>query len=171
MRADQLIENVMKLDSRIRFVGVMEKSGHLYVSVTKDGIQQHLSGRNPEISMSQSVYIVDLRKMFVGELGNLQSVVYIHDNVKIFSIPVKEHVLAISTESVVGVDGLVEKVMGYIKSVEGELSLYPPSNVVTPEKKEMLRNLLESGISEDLIAEQLDLEVDTVKAIINEIHG
>jgi hypothetical protein len=171
MRAEQLVKNILNLDARIRFVGVMEKSGHLYVSVTKDGLQQYLSGRNPEISMSQSVYIVDLRKMFVGELGSLQSIVYIHDKVKIFSMPIKEHVLAVSTESMVNVDELVEKITRYVKSVEGELSLYPPSNVVDPEKKESLRNLLESGISEDLIAEQLDLDVSTVQAIVHEIRG
>jgi len=171
MRAEQLVKNIMNLDAQIRFVGVMEKSGHLYVSVTKDGLQQYLSGRNPEISMSQSVYIVDLRKMFVSELGSLQSVVYIHDKVKIFSMPIKEHVLAVSTESIVNVDELVEKIARYIKSVEDELSLYPPSNMVNPEKKESLRNLLESGISEDLIAEQLDLDISTVRAIVHEIRG
>jgi orotate phosphoribosyltransferase-like protein len=58
----------------------------------------------------------------------------------------------------------------YIKSIEDELSLYPPSNVVNEEKKEALRNLHHSGISEDLIAEQLDLDVNTVKMLIAEIR-
>jgi orotate phosphoribosyltransferase-like protein len=40
---------------------------------------------------------------------------------------------------------------------------------VNQEKKEMLRNLHESGISEDMIADQLDLDVNTVKMIIEEI--
>jgi DNA-binding NarL/FixJ family response regulator len=39
---------------------------------------------------------------------------------------------------------------------------------VNPEKKEILRNLHHSGISEDLIAEQLDLDVNTVKMLIAE---
>jgi DNA-binding CsgD family transcriptional regulator len=40
---------------------------------------------------------------------------------------------------------------------------------VNEEKKEALRNLHHSGISEDLIAEQLDLDVNTVKMLIAEI--
>ncbi len=147
----------------------MEKSGHLHASVRKDGAEKYLKGRNPEISLAQSAYIVDLRKMFTQELGNLRSVAYGHDKVKLISMPVKEHVLVISTEPKVDTDQLVEKVVKYVRSVEGELSLYPPSNVVNEEKKEALRNLHDSGIAEELIAEQLDLDVNTVKMLIAEI--
>jgi hypothetical protein len=170
MKAEQFSKNVLLLDPQIRFAGVMEKSGHLHAGVRKEGAEEYLKGRNPEISFAQSAYIVDLRKMFAQELGSLRSVIYVYDKVKLISMPVKEHVLVISTEPGVESDALVEKVSKYIKSVESELSLYPPSNVVNEEKKEALRNLHHSGISEDLIAEQLDLDVNTVKMLIAEIR-
>jgi DNA-binding NarL/FixJ family response regulator len=65
---------------------------------------------------------------------------------------------------------LCEKILKYIISVENELSLYQPANIVNPEKKEILWNLHQSGISEDLIAEQLDLDVNTVKMLIAEVR-
>src|SRR5919197_2257581 len=102
-------------------------------------------------------------------LGTLKSVIYTYDKVKLISIPVMDHVLVISTEPMVVLDKLVEKILSYIKSVESELSLYPPANIVNEEKKEALRNLHHSGISEELIAEQLDLDVNTVKMLITEI--
>ena len=169
MKAEQFSKNVLSLDPEIRFAGVMEKSGHLYAGVRKNGTEEYLKGRSPEISLAQSAYIVDLRKMFTQELGNLKSVVYDYDKVKLISMPVKEHVLVISTEPGVNSDHLVDKVIKYVKSVESELSLYPPGNIVNEEKKEALRNLHHSGISEDLIAEQLDLDVNTVKMLIAEI--
>lgn len=169
MKAEQLVKSVLALDPDIRFAGVMEKSGHLHASVRKNDTEEYLKGRNPEISLAQSAYIVDLRKMFTQELGNLRSVAYGYDKVKLISMPVKEHVLVISTEPRVDTDQLVEKVSKYVKSVEGELSLYPPSNIVNEEKKEALRNLHHSGISEELIAEQLDLDINTVKMLIAEI--
>jgi len=169
MKAEQFAKNVLALDHDIRFAGVIEKSGHLHASVRKDGAEEYLKGRNPEISLAQSAYIVDLRKMFTQELGNLKSVAYGYDKVKLISMPVKEHVLVISTEPKVNTDQLVEKVVKYVRSLEGELSLYPPSNVVNEEKKEALRNLHDSGIAEELIAEQLDLDVNTVKMLIAEI--
>jgi hypothetical protein len=92
-----------------------------------------------------------------------------YDKVKLINFPVKDHLLVISAEPGVRVDELSEKVFKYIISVEDELSLYPPANIVNPEKKEILRNLHQSGISEELIAEQLDLNVNTVKMLIAEI--
>jgi orotate phosphoribosyltransferase-like protein len=54
--------------------------------------------------------------------------------------------------------------------VESDLSLYPPSNIINNEKKEVVRNLHFSGISEDMIADQLDLDINTVKMLIQEIN-
>jgi hypothetical protein len=168
MKAEQFSKNILALDPMIRFAGVMEKSGHLYAGSQREGIEEHLKGRNPEISYTQSAYIVDLRKMFSQELGELKTVTYIYDKVKLANFPVKDHLLVISAEPAAKVDELYKKILTYIASVEDELSLYPPSNIINPEKKEVLWNLHQSGISEDLIAEQLDLDVNTVKMLIAE---
>lgn len=169
MKAEQFLSNILTLDPHIRFAGVMEKSGHLYASVWREGVEEFLKGRNPEISLAQSVYIVDLRKMFTEDLGNLKAITYLYERVTALSIPVKDHVLAVSADAAMGADALVSKILSYINSVQAELSLYPPGNVVNAEKKEALRNLLDSGIGEDLIAEQLDLDVNTVKHLIAEM--
>ena len=169
MKSEQFLKNILSLDPQIRFAGVMEKSGHLYASSWREGTEEHLKGRNPEISLSQSAYIVDLRKMFVNELGSLKAVTYIYDKVKALSVPVKDHVLAVSAETASDSEQLLAKILNYVKSIEQELSLYPPGNIVNEEKKEVLRNLRDSGIAEDLIAEQLDLDVNTVKVLIAEM--
>src|SRR5215217_3950161 len=149
MKAEQFSKNLLALDPMMRFAGVMEKSGHLYAGTHREGIEEYLKGRNSEISYAQSAYIVD--------------------KVNLINFPVKDHLLVISTEAAAKVDDICEKILKYITSVENELSLYPPANIVNQEKKEMLQNLHESGISEDMIADQLDLDVNTVKMIIEEI--
>lgn len=169
MKAEQFSKNVLALDPVIRFAGIMEKSGHLFAGSWREGTEEYLKGRNSEISYTQSAYIVDLRKMFTPELGNLKTVAYMYDKVKLINIPVKDHLLVISSEDAARVDDLSEKILEYVASVENELSLYPPGNIVNKEKKEILWNLYQSGISEDLIAEQLDLDVNTVKMLITEI--
>jgi hypothetical protein len=169
MKAEQFSKNVLGLDPMIRFAGVMEKSGHLYAGSPREGMEELLKGRNPEISYAQSAYIVDLRKMFTSELGKLKTVAYMYDKVNLINVPIKDHLLVISSEAEAKVDDLCEKILKYVASIENELSLYPPANIVDQEKKDVLRNLHESGISEDLIADQLDLDVNTVKMIIAEI--
>src|SRR3712207_7787897 len=98
MKAEQLSKNVLDLDPLIRFAGVMEKSGHLYAGSQREGMEEHLKGRNSEISYAQSAYIVDLRKMFTSELGKLKTVVYIYDKVTLINFPLKDHLLVVSSE-------------------------------------------------------------------------
>ncbi|HEX9677293.1 DUF6659 family protein [Nitrososphaera sp.] len=169
MRAEQFSKNVLALDPRIRFAGVVEKSGHLYAGVRREETPNKLSDKSTEISLAQSAYIVDLRKIFTRELGELKSVVYTYDKVNIISIPVKDHVVVISTEADAAPDQVVAKVRDYVRSVEKELLLSPPANVVTEEKREAMRNLLDSGISDELVAEQLDLDVELVRALAKEL--
>lgn len=169
MRAEQFSKNVLALHPKIRFAGVVEKSGHLYAGIRREDAPNKLSDKSTEVSLAQSAYIVDLRKMFSKELGELKSVIYNYDSVNIISVPVKDHIVVLSMESDAMADEVAAKVHDYVKSVKDELSLYPPSNVVNPEKKEMLRNLLESGISEEMIAEQLDLDVNLVQTLVQEI--
>ncbi|HEX6068014.1 MAG TPA: DUF6659 family protein [Nitrososphaera sp.] len=169
MRAEQFSKNVLALDVQIRFAGVVEKSGHMYAGVRREDAPNKLSDKSTEISLSQSAYIVDLRKIFTKELGELKSVVYTYDKVNIISIPVKDHIVVLSTESAAASDGIVARVRDYIKSVENELTLSPPANVVTADKREAMRNLLDSGISEELVAEQLDLDVELVRMLAKEL--
>jgi hypothetical protein len=170
MKSEQLSRNILNLDHNIRFAGIVEKSGHLYAGMMRTGIEEHLKGRNSELSLAQSAYIIDLRKIFATELGRLNSVIYAYEKVKMVSMPIKEHILVFSIDAAANADYILQLVSGYIKSVESELSLYPPSNIISNEKKEILRNLYESGINEDMIADQLDLDVSTVKMLMQEEH-
>lgn len=170
MKAEQFSKNILDLHPAIRFAGIVEKSGHLYAGSMRPGVKEDLKGRNPEISFSQTAYIIDLRNMFSSELGKLNSVVYSYNKVKMISIPVKEHVLMISADNAENSDKLIEIILKYIKSVDSELSLYPPANIINNEKKQILRNLHESGIPEDMIADQLDLDLNTVMSLVQEIN-
>ena len=110
-----------------------------------------------------------MRKIFSSDLGDLKYIVYTYDKVKIFSFPLKDQIVVLSTEFSANTGNIIEKTLEYINSMEAKLSLYPQSNVINEEKKEMLRNLLESEIPEEMIAEQLDLDVQTVKKLNQEM--
>lgn len=95
--------------------------------------------------------------------------VYAHDKVLVFSIPIlADFILVFSTEKNVNVNSIVTTITDYVKSVEPELELEKPRKMVDEEKRRMVRNLYDSGITEDLIAEQMDLDVNTVKILIQE---
>lgn len=169
MNTADLLEGILKLDTSIRFIGLLEKSGHLYSGGPIDGIVQHLTGRNSEVSLSQTAHMVQMRKNFSTDLGELKYMVYAHDKVLVFSIPILEDlILVFSTESDVNLNSIVTRIMDYIKSVEPKLKLEKPRKMVDEEKRRMVINLYDSGITEDLIAEQMDLDINTVKTLIQE---
>ena len=169
MNAEEFSRMILNIDGSIRFSGIVEKSGHLYASVTREGLDEHLKGRNPEISVSQSAYIVDLRKMFTQQLGNLDFVVYLYEKVRMISMPLKDQVLVLSTDNYGNLDELLSKLKKRIKEIAPDLELPKAFTPPDKEKLEILRNLFESGISEEMIAEQLDLDIDTVKLAIHEM--
>ena len=170
IKAEEFSKNILSLDPNIRFAGLIERSGYLFAGGSREGIDHHLKGRNAELSLSQSAHIVYLRERFLTELGNLKYIVYNYDKVKLFSMPVKQHILVFSTESTVSTEDIASKVSQYIRSIEHQLSLHPPSNIINKEKKETLRNLYESGFEEEVIADQLDLDLNTVRMLIKELY-
>jgi DNA-binding NarL/FixJ family response regulator len=64
---------------------------------------------------------------------------------------------------------LLSKLKKRIKEIAPDLELRKVSTPLDSEKLEILRNLFESGISEEMIAEQLDIDIDTVKLAIHEM--
>lgn len=160
------LNRLLTINPSLRFSGLVEKSGHLCASVIREGINEHLKGRNPEISYSQSAYIVELRKIFENELGNLKSVIYIYDKVVMFSIPIKNHIVVFSTDRNINIETVFDQAQAFIINSEAELDLELNVKNISQDKKESVRNLYDSGISEELIAEQVDLNLATVRALI-----
>jgi hypothetical protein len=169
MKSEEFSKNILALDPAIRFAGLIERSGHLFAGGMREGADTKLNEKNSDLSLNQFAHIVFLRERFSKELGSLNYVLYDYDKVKMFNIPVKEYILVFSAESDANAEDTVNKVSQYIKSVEKVLSLHPPSNIINKEKRETFRNLYESGIPEEMIADQLDLDVNTVRMMIEEI--
>lgn len=171
MKSEEFSKSILALDPTIRFAGLIERSGHLFAGGMKEGADNQLKGKDSDLSFLQSAHIIFLRERFSEELGPLKYVLYDYDKVKMFNMPVKEYILVFSAESNVNAEDLVSKVTLHVESVQQELELHPPSNIINKEKRETLRNLLNSGYEEDVIADQLDLTLGTVRTLIEEeIH-
>lgn len=124
------------LNPALRFSGLVENSGHLNASVIRVGVSEHLKGRNPEISYSQSSYIVDLRKIFENVLGTLNSVIYIYDKVILFSVPIRNHIFVISADRNIDIDTVFKQVQSFIKNSEDDLDFELGIKNINQEKRE-----------------------------------
>lgn len=125
MNAAQFTKDILNLDNNVLFAGVIEKSGHVNMSTSSQrvALEDYLKGRNPELILSQALYAVDLRKTFSSLFGNLSSVVYEYDNMKIFLLPIKDHILIILLDKGTSIDSFTKNLQNHIASVE-KLDLY-----------------------------------------------
>ena len=83
-----------------------------------------------------------------------------------FSIPIKNHIVVFSTDRNINIDDVFQQTQSFIKNTETELDIALDVKNIAQDKKESVRNLYDSGISEEMIAEQLDLNLATVKSLI-----
>jgi hypothetical protein len=123
MNAEQFSKNILDLNENILFAGILEKSGHLSTSQQRVAIDEYLKGRNLEMIYSTSVYITDLRKMLSNSFGNLNSICYVYEKMKILLFPIKDHILLVFVNKNFQSDDLTKKIYNYIKSLN-DLDLY-----------------------------------------------
>ncbi len=124
MDAEQFTKNIIDLDNNILFAGIAEKSGHLNVSNQRINVDDYLKGRNLEMIVSQAVNVVDLRKMFASLFGNLDSIVYVYENMNILLFPVKDHVLLVFASNAIKTDEMIKKIRDNTISSTNNLDLY-----------------------------------------------
>jgi hypothetical protein len=171
MKSEEFSKNILLLDPTIRFAGLIDRAGHLFAGGVREGTEIQLNDSKFNMSLLQSAHIVFLRERFSRELGSLKYVLYDYDKVKTLNMPVREYILVFSVESNADAENIANKVSQYIESVTHELSLHPPSNAIDKEKRETLVNLYDSGIPEEMIADQLDLDINTVRTLVEEISS
>jgi len=123
MNAEQFSKNILDLNENILFAGILEKSGHLSTSQQRVAIDEYLKGRNLEMIYSTSVYITDLRKMLSNSFGNLNSICYVYEKMKILLFPIKDHILLVFVNKNFQSDDLTKNIYNYIKS-RNDLDLY-----------------------------------------------
>jgi hypothetical protein len=123
MNAEQFSKNILDLNENILFAGILEKSGHLSTSQQRVAIDEYLKGRNLEMIYSTSVYITDLRKMLSNSFGNLNSICYVYEKMKILLFPIKDHILIVFVNKNFQSDDLTKNIYNYIKSLK-DLELY-----------------------------------------------
>ncbi len=123
MNAGQFTKNVLNLDDNILFTGIVEKSGHLSSSNNRANVDEYLKGRNLEMIYSQSIYVTDLRKMLSPSFGNLNSIIYVYETLKILLFPIKDHVLLVFIDKNIETDNLIKKIYEYKDSLNN-LDLY-----------------------------------------------
>src|SRR5574337_366734 len=111
MDKDELCKQVLELDSRIRFAGLINENGRLVAGGMKPGFKSLEDSRDDEMLYMELVLRAKMRREFDKVLGPVQFAMSYREKVIIMSFPLKDSVLLISAEKGVNFSEIPFKVL------------------------------------------------------------
>ena len=87
MNYDELCKNILELDSKIRFAGVVNSQGILINDMDQEGVEQYLSKDELNMSIHYSKLAWEKSKNLSFRIGNETASVVEFDKVTLISLP------------------------------------------------------------------------------------
>ncbi len=97
MDYEKLCKNILELDSKIRFVGVVNTKGILIHNLEQKGVEQYLSPDESKMSIHYSIWEWEKSQNLSHELGFERSSVLEYDKVTLISIPIDNSNLLVAS--------------------------------------------------------------------------
>jgi hypothetical protein len=121
MSAD-LCKQVLSLDDKIRFSGIVDKTGKLVFSEQREGLSPLLTGQETQQSIAQSFMKMAMRKLVEKKLGKIIYAIAVYEKTVRASIAIdnyfssKYSVLALSFDKEADCQRIIlEKVLPFLK--------------------------------------------------------
>jgi hypothetical protein len=116
MDKDELCKKIIEIDSRIRYVGLINEKGRQVAGGMKPGIMSLEESRDNEMIYLQLALQLKMRKSFDEAFGPVKFSLAYRDKLVIMSFPVNEHVLLVSSEKEVDFFKLPFEILEIIQS-------------------------------------------------------
>lgn len=81
----------MGLDSKIRFVGIINARGKLLAGGLRDGLKSLEDAKDDEMLFTEVALRARMRKEFDSQLGKVRFAMSVRDKVIIMSFPIDDH--------------------------------------------------------------------------------
>ena len=97
MDFDELCKNILKLDSKIRFAGVVNTKGVLINDMYQKGVEEYLSQSELKMSLHYSMLEWEKAKNLHHKIGDQKASVVEYDKVTLISIPLNNSDLFVAS--------------------------------------------------------------------------
>jgi len=97
MDFEELCKNILELDSKLRFAGVVNTKGVLVSNLEQKGVEQYLSPDELRMSIHYSMWEWEKSQNLSHELGFERSSVLEYDKVTLISIPIDNSNLLVAS--------------------------------------------------------------------------
>jgi hypothetical protein len=107
---------ILQRNSRIKFIGIL-KNGNQDISFSQDN---KIDENDVKLSMIQTPIILEAGKRFT-ELGNLESVTFEYDNMKLYNLPRGEETVIFGTDNEFSNEEIMKLVSNDVTGIKNEL--------------------------------------------------
>ena len=107
---------ILQRDSRIKFIGIL-KNGNQDISFSQDN---KIDENDVKLSMIQTPIILEAGKRFT-DLGNLESVIFEYDKMKLYNLPRGEETVIFGTDNDISNDEIMKLVSNNVTGFQNEL--------------------------------------------------
>jgi hypothetical protein len=111
MNYEKICKNVMDLDPKIRFAGMINEKGRLFAGGMRNGLKSLEDSRDDEMLYMELVLRAKMRREFDKVLGPVQFAMSYREKIIIMSFPVKDNVLLLSAEKGVNFADITFKIL------------------------------------------------------------
>ncbi len=112
----KICDKVKKLDSKIRFVGVINERGRLVAGGMKEGVEPLENERDDEMLFMELALRVRMRKEFDKQLGKVKFALAVRERALAISFQIKEDVLYVVAEPDAEFGRLASEILDVIRS-------------------------------------------------------
>ena len=117
MNFDKLYDEIMSIDSTIRYAAVQNIDGESICGHTREGITPYLSDEEIRMTHYYAGQRWDTRKRIAHKIGNTKYAMAEYDKIKRFTFPMnEEHLLMLTTETSTEPSYIIPKVLDLIKN-------------------------------------------------------
>jgi hypothetical protein len=106
---------ILQRDSRIKFIGIL-KDGNQDISFSQDN---KIDENDVKLSMIQTPIILEAGKRFT-DLGNLESVIFEYDKMKLYNLPLGEETVIFGTDNEINNEEIMKLVSNNVKGFQNE---------------------------------------------------
>jgi len=113
----KLSENIMNLDSGIRFVTIIGNQGQILYGGKRENIENYLDLHDQKLSAEHVLKSWKLRKEFEDAIGKTKFVMAQYEKIRRYTIPIDENrLLYITTEPNLSNDSFIQNILDLIET-------------------------------------------------------
>ena len=109
-------EKIIALDDKIRFVGIVNKSGEVIAGGFQKGVEPLLEGEDEQELYVQSLSNMAVLNNFTDRLGKVCYHIAKHDNVSLMTFPLREEIVCLSASSKADIDKIRDSILDIIEN-------------------------------------------------------